>query len=116
MNNLIQNGLPLIVATVISAALLYLVKQLATVTKGVKSIPRLEEGLRTLFVVNDKQNHVQQSTLEVTNAILDAIKTGKCNGNIDTAKERNKAALQNAKDAREAAQDFLIDNSVGKGA
>lgn len=80
-------------------------------------LARIESALTMLFAVNDKQNHAQQSTLEINKAVLDAIETGTCNGNIKSARERNDAALKSAKDARETAQEFLIDSSmIGKGA
>ena len=110
--NLLISGLPLIIATVLATGVLALARQLSAVTKSLKNLGRLEAGLQTLFVVNDKQNRVQQSTLEVTSAILDAIQTGHCNGNITSAKERNRIALETAKDARESAQEFLIDHAV----
>jgi len=112
-SNLVNAGLPLLLATVIAAGIIALVRALTVMAKGLKNLGRLEEGLKTLFIVNDKQNHVQQSTLEVCKALIDAVETGVCNGNIKGARERNTAALENAKAARETAQEFLIDNSVG---
>ena len=112
--NLLNTGAPLLVATILAAGILAIIRSLGRVSKGLKNLGRLEEGLRTLFVVNDKQNHVQQSTLEVCKSLIDAVESGVCNGNIKSARERNEAALKNAKDARDAAQEFLIDKSIGK--
>jgi len=116
MNALVANGLPLLLATILAAGILAAVRMLSKIAKSVGNIDKIQGGIKTLFEVNDKQNHVQQSTLEIIGAILEAVKDGICNGNIKSAEERQERALAIAKEAREAAQEFLIDQSVGKGA
>jgi hypothetical protein len=112
MEAAIGAGIPLIVWEVSRA----IVRQLGHASTIPRRLERIEGALTMLFAVNDKQNHIQQSTLEINKAVLDAIETGTCNGNIKSARERNDSALKNAKDAREKAQEFLIDHSmVGKG-
>jgi len=106
-------GIPLIVWELARAV----VRRAGNASTIPQRLARIESALTMIFAVNDKQNHVQQSTLEINKAVLDAIEIGTCNGNIKSARERNDTAMKNAKDARETAQEFLIDHSmVGKGA
>lgn len=90
------------------------------VTEGLSSINKkldvYGDAITMLLGVNDEQNHVQQSSLEVDRALIDAIESGVCNGNIKGARERNTAAMAVAKEAREEAQTFLVEHTLGKGA
>jgi prefoldin subunit 5 len=104
--------LPLFLATIGAAALLGLLKEVRSVSRDVKNLKKIEDGMKTLFSINSKQNQVQAKMLENTSAVLVAIKTGVANGNISSAEARNAEAKSINDKATEEAQDFLLKQYV----
>jgi competence protein ComGC len=80
-----------------------------------KIVDRLMRGLEAVLNVNEAQNHAIMLNTSATQGIIDALVSGKINGNIEKACSDTKEARGILADAGKELRSFLVAETTGGG-